>query len=378
MAKKRTVALIFLSVGAAALLLITPGHATSCNTVVGQWAWFVGGEVTIKSNGTFTQQSGNSGTWECTDASKNAVTFKWANGGFVNKMALSADGTKLSSTDPSQPLVTAKRVGVGETAQSGTSVTPSGVRLSTQPDGERQLPKDLPELMQAATQRARLWRPDAIPVALEFEHRDAPNPTMRGPQVRMSFLSPSNSTGLFVTVTANGAQTFEVNQPRAWGTASLPPVFVDLPAAVRSAREQGMKSPVNRASLKIWSPSGAPAILAWMVGGKTINGANGEIIDFDVTGYIASYNVQWERAARGLRALLQSTRGGASSGSEGDFPFPNADSSSDVPYDDGSKDRAAYEQRAAESRAYWGGSAEDYNRIKNGECTMSDSSRFGC
>jgi len=201
---------------------------------------------------------------------------------------------------------------------------------------------------------------------------------MRGPEVRISFLSPSGGNGLFVTVTANGARTFEVSQPRGWGTVSLPPVFVDLPAAVRIAREQGKKGPINRADLRIWNPSGAPAILAWMVGGKTVNGASGEIIDFDVTGYIASYNAQWERAARGLRALMRSMRGGASSGSGGDFSLPDTGSSSETPYDDGSKAREAYERNAAESRAYWGGSAEDYSRIKNGECTSSDNARFGC
>ena len=373
--------LFLLTVGMAALAHPSFAQAASCDAVVGTWAWFVGGEVTIKSDGTFTQQSGNSGNWECTDAFKNAVTLKWVKGGFVNKMTLSADGAKLSSTDPSQPLVTAKRVGVGETAQSGTSLTPSGVRLSTQPDGARQLPKDLPELMHGATERAHTWRRDAIPVALEFKHLEVPNPALRGPEVRISFLSPSGGTGLLVTVTAAGATTHAVNQPRGWGTASLPPMFVDLPAAARIARKNGMKGPVTRANLRIWSPSGAPAILAWLVGDKTINGATGEIIDFDVTGYIASYNEQWERAARGLRALMRSMRGGSSSGGSaigGDSAFPGPSSSSDAPYDDGSKAREASEQDAAAGRASWSGNPEAANRIKNGECTWTDSSRYGC
>ncbi|MBX3329666.1 MAG: hypothetical protein KF722_04635 [Nitrospira sp.] len=378
MAKARSLTLIFLNIGAAALLMTTPAHAGSCEAVVGKWAWFVGGEVTIKSDGTFTQQSGNSGTWECTDPARGAVTLRWRQGGFVNQLALSPDGRGLSSTDPSQPLVTAKKVGVAGTAQSARTVSPSDMHLSTQPDGVRQLPKDLPELMRAATERALQWRPDAIPVALEFTERDVPNPAMRGPEVRFSFLSPSDSTGLFLTVTVAGATTHEVRQPRDWGVEPLPPVFVDLPAAVRIAREHGTKGPVNRASLRIWSPSGAPAVFAWMVGNKTVNGASGEVIDYDVTGYIANYNEQWERAARGLRALMRSMRGGASSGSGSAFSIPDAGPSSDAPYDDGSKAREAYERNAAESRAYWGGSAEDYNRIKNGECTWSDSSRYGC
>ena len=116
------------------------------------------------------------------------------------------------------------------------------------PDGARQLPKNLPELMHAATQRARLWRPDAIPVSLKSEHRDAPNPTMRGPAVPISFFSPSAGTGMLVTVTADGARTSEFNQRVNWGRLPLPPVFVDLPAAVRIARNNGMKGLVNRAA----------------------------------------------------------------------------------------------------------------------------------
>jgi hypothetical protein len=203
---------------------------------------------------------------------------------------------------------------------------------------------------------------------------------MRGPEVTISFFSPSAGTGMLVRVTADGARTSEFNQGVNWGRAPLPPVFVDLPTAVRIARNSGMKGLVNRARLDIWSPAGAPAVLAWMIGDKTVNGATGEIIAYDVTGYIKSYNAQWEHAAKGLRALWRSARGGSpNSGSPvigGDGSYQGTDSSK--PYDDGSAARQENERRAAEGRAYWGGSAEDYNRIKNGQCTWSDSSRFGC
>lgn len=132
------------------LTLVVPGvtlpssaQAAPCEAVVGQWAWFVGGEVTIKSDGTFTQQSGNSGTWECTDASKGAVTLKWTKGGFMNNMALSADGAKLSSTDPSQSFVKANRINpetaltdLLPTRQVTPSESPSSSRRPTgQPGG---------------------------------------------------------------------------------------------------------------------------------------------------------------------------------------------------------------------------------------------------
>jgi hypothetical protein len=134
----------------------------------------------------------------------------------VNQLVLSTDGTGLSSTDPAQHFVTAKKIGVGGAAPSAQGASaPSGaaaVTLTTQPDGLRQLPKDLPELMYAATQRARLWRPDAIPVALEFQHREVPNPAMRGPAVRISFFSPAEGTGLLVTVTTGGMRTSEFDR----------------------------------------------------------------------------------------------------------------------------------------------------------------------
>lgn len=129
-------------VGTTALCLSSFAEAASCDAIVGQWAWFVGGQVTIKSDGTFTQQSGNSGTWECTDASKNAVTLKWSKGGFVNKMALSANGANLSSTDPSQSFVKATRINP-ETAltdlltpRQATNIdSPSSSRRPTGPPG---------------------------------------------------------------------------------------------------------------------------------------------------------------------------------------------------------------------------------------------------
>ena len=77
---------------------------------------------------------------------------------------------------------------------------------------------------------------------------------------------------------------------------------------------------------------------------------------------------------------MRSARGEAANSSSpvigGDSSSPSA--GSDKPYDDGRAARQEYERKAVESRAYWHGSAADFHRIKNGECTWSDSSRFGC
>ena len=113
---------------------------------------------------------------------------------------------------------------------------------------------------------------------------------------------------MLVRVTADGARTSEFNQGVNWGRAPLPPVFVDLPTAVRIARNSGMKGLVNRARLDIWSPAGAPAVLAWMIGDKTVNGATGEIIAYDVTGYIKSYTRVGACCEGSARAVAKRTR----------------------------------------------------------------------
>jgi TPR repeat protein len=83
---------------------------SACDAVVGKWMWFAGGEVTINGDGTFTQKSGNSGTWECLDSGKGAVALKWTQGGYLNRLVLADGGTKLVSTDPSQSFVKATRI----------------------------------------------------------------------------------------------------------------------------------------------------------------------------------------------------------------------------------------------------------------------------
>ena len=86
-----------------------PGHAATCDAILGKWAWFIGGEVTVNRDGTFTQQSGNAGTWQCNDGARGRFTFRWRDGGFVNSLVLSSDGQGLTSTDQSQWYVTAQK-----------------------------------------------------------------------------------------------------------------------------------------------------------------------------------------------------------------------------------------------------------------------------
>ncbi len=179
MAKARILTFVFFFVSAlVGLSFLYSASSASCDAIVGKWAWFIGGEVTINPDGTFVQQSGNAGSWECTDAAQGRFTLRWRQGGYVNRLALTADGKGLSSADPTQQFVTAKRVGTGANVQPRQDASalpaPSALMMSTQTDGSHLLPKDLPELMHAATKRA-LWRQDATPVGIEINQYDAPN-----------------------------------------------------------------------------------------------------------------------------------------------------------------------------------------------------------
>ena len=107
--QKPPVALALLFV-VSALVISHSAIAAGCDAVVGKWNWFAGGEVTINADGSFTQKSGNSGTWECLDSVKGAVALKWKQGGYLNRLALADGGKKLVSTDPSQSFVKATRI----------------------------------------------------------------------------------------------------------------------------------------------------------------------------------------------------------------------------------------------------------------------------
>lgn len=63
---------LFLLTAIAGFFLADHAHGATCDVIVGKWKWFAGGEVTFNRDGNFAQQSGNSGTWECTDPGDKA------------------------------------------------------------------------------------------------------------------------------------------------------------------------------------------------------------------------------------------------------------------------------------------------------------------
>ncbi len=246
------------------------------------------------------------------------------------------------------------------------------LKLATQNENGQAIPKDIPELAAAALKRARQWKKDAA--AVSFEYKEVKSPNQKGPEVRFSFISPSDGTGFMLTLTENSVLPFEFKQKVDWGVNPLPPVFVDLPVAIERARKNGMQGPLIMASLRVYDANGVTA-LAWMIsaksGGRTIDGATGDIIEHDVTGYIDYYNEKWAKAAAAFRAMVF-----------GSVKFSQSYTSPYNPSENwgnpGGMSNAEWQQSSAESNAYWSGNSAAYDRVKNGQCTWSDSSNYGC
>ncbi len=118
--------------------------AATCNNVVGEYKWFIGGKVAFGSRGTVRWMPAvasippATGTWTCSDSGTYTVT--WQNG-FVDTLNLSADGSMLTGVSSTGVAVTGTRGPQGfktTTAAnapkpaSGTTQTSTG---TTTPDG---------------------------------------------------------------------------------------------------------------------------------------------------------------------------------------------------------------------------------------------------
>ena len=109
--------------------------------------------------------------------------------------------------------------------------------------------------------------------------------------------------------------------------------------------------------------------------GRTVEGSLGGIIDFDVTGYIAAYNAQWEEAARRFQGMLRMLAPQGSGSSSADlWPAASEPGSSGG---DNATPPAPTRQEDAVRRAYFE-NPEDYNRLLNGECDMRLNSKYSC
>jgi hypothetical protein len=123
--RQGVVALLDIGADASSVVVTGGGGATDAAGTAGsdgtdaaaKFSEVIGGEVTVNPDGTFVQQSGNAGTWECTDPARGRITMRWRDGGFVNSLVVSPDGQNISSTDLSQSYVTARRSIPGSTPQ---------------------------------------------------------------------------------------------------------------------------------------------------------------------------------------------------------------------------------------------------------------------
>jgi hypothetical protein len=97
-----------------ALLLFAPfllqGSQPKCHDVIGNWKWFVGPQLSINADHSFSNGE-NSGNWELTNAAERKYTLRWDVGGFIDQVILSADGKKLTGTNNDKNKVSGERVG---------------------------------------------------------------------------------------------------------------------------------------------------------------------------------------------------------------------------------------------------------------------------
>ena len=95
------------------LLLVTllpQGSQQKCNDIIGTWKWFVGPQLSMNADHSFSNGE-NSGNWELTNAAERKYTLRWDVGGFVDVVTLSADGKKLTGNNNNNNKVAGERIG---------------------------------------------------------------------------------------------------------------------------------------------------------------------------------------------------------------------------------------------------------------------------
>jgi hypothetical protein len=118
-------------------------------------------------------------------------------------------------------------------------------------DEDFKVPECIPVQAAAALQVAQKWETDSVLLMVEVNDW-----TRRGDfDVRFSFYSPSKGTGLWVE-DDHGTPAGRVN----WGDQSIPMNFLDLYPAVKQAREKGMDTPFDKATLFAWEDG-----IAWRI-----------------------------------------------------------------------------------------------------------------
>jgi TPR repeat protein len=127
---------------------------------------------------------------------------------------------------------------------------------------EPPVPSDVPRHAAEALALAQKWQHDAILIAVGTRQ------TMNY-ALEFGFRSPSTASRFSATY-ANGRMTSQVQPPvSANDGGAIPLPFLDLPAALLQAKQQGMSSALKEASLDVAGSSGGRANLTWALQANT-------------------------------------------------------------------------------------------------------------
>jgi TPR repeat protein len=127
---------------------------------------------------------------------------------------------------------------------------------------ESPIPRDVPRHAEEALALAQKWQHDAILIVVQ---------TRQSMDYALEFGFRSPSTGSRFSATyANGRMTSQVQPPvSANDGGAIPLPFLDLPAALLQAKQQGMSSALKEASLDVAGSSGGRAMVTWSLQANT-------------------------------------------------------------------------------------------------------------
>ncbi len=124
------------------------------------------------------------------------------------------------------------------------------------------VPGDVPRHAADALALAQKWQRDAILIAVRSRQST-------DYALEFGFRSPSTANRFSATY-ANGRMSSQVQPPvSANDGGAIPLPFLDLPAALQQARQQGMSSTLKEASLDVSGAAGGRAVLNWSLQANT-------------------------------------------------------------------------------------------------------------
>ncbi|MGD9851966.1 MAG: hypothetical protein AB7T38_11910 [Nitrospirales bacterium] len=296
----------------AVLLLWTsacnPGSTTANETIVGAWQIMVPlgilppqlHIIEFWEDGTYIYSAGTHGERGGYSAVKGVLTFrnnsqKYWWGDKITYQLPDPDHLVITQTKAVPPLP-------GRPPHITLSGTLTRIKhdsfIATKPLGGQNIPSNLPGMGKFAFLLAQRWRDDAIPVVIDAR--------LKGHGeffLVFTFYSPKTRAGLQIPMERYWIGWREVANAR-WGTKAIPLDFVDLPAAVQTARAEGVTNPILSMELRVWDPgplwtlhAGKQAIPLHAISGKRHFGTRDASIE--------DYNKQWNQAVANLKKRFQ-------------------------------------------------------------------------